>query len=226
MSSPNSGPADSGAQNPGPPRRPAVDEQGSGTYSGEGKNLSSGEESSASSPGRDTCDPQHKPFASPSPPSGALGQTDAPISEHHPSGSRAVNCEAIRAYLESTELDIERIKFIVDFVAWISRSHFFHSQLPEPIVGDPTANHPEALEIYGVKGRSVYTGLFDHVDMEVFTCILCSHEDKDELEDAITHQRTNHFHHYPYVCSGTQTLCGLRFANQAALMDHKLTTGH
>jgi hypothetical protein len=42
--------------------------------------------------------------------------------------------------------------------------------------------------------------------METFTCMLCSHEDKDEIEDAITHQRTVHFHHYPYVCSGTQTL--------------------
>jgi hypothetical protein len=120
-------------------------------------------------------------------------------------GSQAVSCEAIRAYLEPTELDIERIEFIVDFVAWISHSHFFRFQLLEPIVGDPTANYPEALKKYGIKGLSVYTGLFDHVDMEVFTCMLCSHEDKDELEDAITHQRTAHFHHYPYVCLGTQT---------------------
>jgi hypothetical protein len=52
MSSPNPGPADLGAQDPGAPWGPAVEEQGLETYSGEGEQLSSDEESSADSPGQ------------------------------------------------------------------------------------------------------------------------------------------------------------------------------
>jgi len=223
MSSPHLCPADLGAQNQGEPLGSVVDGQGLGTSSGKSERISSGEEISTYSPGRDICNFQDKSLASPSPTSGMVARTSAPISEPHPSGSHS---EAIRAYLESTEPEINRIDFTVDLAAWISRSHFLRLQQLEPIVGGPGAHHPEALEKYGIKGLSVYTGLFDHVDMEVFTCMLCSHEDKNELEDAIAHQRTVHFRHYPYVCSGTQTPCGLRFANQAMLTDHQSTTGH
>jgi len=226
MSSSHSGPADSGAHHEGTPSGSAVDGQGLGTSSSKSERISSGEGISANSPSRDICNLLVKSSTSPSPARGTLGQTSASLSEHYPSGSQAASCEAIRAYLESTKVDIERIEFIVDFLAWHFPSHFFRFQLLEPIVGDPAADYPEALGKYGLKGLSVYTSLFYHVDMEVFTCILCPHEDRGELEDAITHQRTNHFHHYPYVCSGTQTLCGLRFANQATLTDHQSTTGH
>lgn len=81
-------------------------------------------------------------------------------------------------------------------------------QQPEPIVGGPPGNEPmsisESLEGQGVRGQSIYTVLFDHVDMGRFTCKICRHIVNDELEDAITHQRVAHFHHYPYRCSQTQ----------------------
>jgi len=54
------------------------------------------------------------------------------------------------------------------------------------------------MESLGIRGQSVYTALFHHLDMETFTCKLCAHKD-GELEDAITHQRVAHFRHYPYT---------------------------
>ena len=95
--------------------------------------------------------------------------------------------------------------YIVEFVGWISRSDFFRLQRPEPTVGGPQADYPDAVEEHGIKGRSVYTAIFHNLDMEIFTCKLCSYEVKGELEDAIIHQRVAHFRHYPYQCSGTQT---------------------
>ena len=93
--------------------------------------------------------------------------------------------------------DDETTEFIVDFISWISKSDFLRLQQPEPTVGDREASYPAAVDTYGIKGQSVYTALFHHLDMETFTCKLCGHTVMDSLEDAIIHQRAVHFAHYP-----------------------------
>jgi hypothetical protein len=109
------------------------------------------------------------------------------------------------AWFDKSGEDLKKIEVVVDFVAWISRANFFYSQQLEPTVGDQSSGCPSTVEALGVKGLSVYTALFDNVDMETFTCNSCSHKVDGDLEDAITHQRI-HFRHYPYQCLGTQTL--------------------
>jgi len=107
--------------------------------------------------------------------------------------------------LEATREKIQRIDFIVDFISWISRSKFLQLQQPEPIVGEPSANYPAAVEEHGIKGQSIYTVLIDRPAMETFTCKFCPQIVEDNLEDAIAHQRSDHFGHYPYRCPAPHT---------------------
>jgi len=100
--------------------------------------------------------------------------------------------------LEASAEALRQIDLIIDFVEWISKSDFLRLQLREPIIGDTSTDYPPAMEQQGIKGHSIYTALFYHLDMEIFSCKMCDHSVED-LEDAITHQRV-HFHHYPYQC--------------------------
>ncbi len=109
------------------------------------------------------------------------------------------------ARLKATDEEIKQIDFLVDFIYWISHSNFRRHQQPEPEVGDPSSTVPAAVEGQGIKGQSVYTSLFHHLDMERFTCKLCHHIVEENLEDAITHQRIAHFGHYPYQCLPNHT---------------------
>ena len=104
------------------------------------------------------------------------------------------------AWLESTGEQVLQMNFIVDFISWISVQNFYLLQQPEPVVGGPSSTYPPAVEEQGIKGQSVYTALFHHLDMQTFTCKICRHEVKTNLEDAIAHQRNDHFYHYPYQC--------------------------
>ena len=104
--------------------------------------------------------------------------------------------------LDATSEESGRIGFIVDFISWVSRSDFLRLQQPEPIIGSPS-DYPADVEMFGIKGQSVYTALFYHLDMEDFACKICGHTVMDNLEDAITHQRAVHFEHYPYRCMPT-----------------------
>jgi len=72
------------------------------------------------------------------------------------------------------------------------------------MVGASAESCPAAVEELGIKGLSVYTTLFHHLDMEMFACKLCSHTVEGNLEDAIAHQRIDHFGHYPYRCPAPQ----------------------
>ena len=108
----------------------------------------------------------------------------------------------LQARIKAHERDIIPIEALVDITSWISRSNFLRFQQPEPIVGGPVATYPAMVEEFGIKGQSVYTALFTNIDMVNFPCQLCSHT-VDDLEDAITHQRIDHFGHYPYQCPAT-----------------------
>ena len=68
---------------------------------------------------------------------------------------------------------------------------------PKP-TRDPNAEI--SIEKHGIKGQSVYTTFFNHLDMETFTCKISHHLVKGYLEDAITHQRIARFGHYPFQC--------------------------
>ena len=103
-------------------------------------------------------------------------------------------------WLKSSGKEVLQINFVVDFIHWISVQGFYLLQQPEPVVGGPSLNYPSAVDEQGIKGQSIYTALFDHVDMETFTCKICRHIVDTNLEDAIAHQRENHFYHYPYQC--------------------------
>jgi hypothetical protein len=46
------------------------------------------------------------------------------------------------AHLDATGEELEQIKFIVDFIEWISQSDFLRFQQLEPIVGDPSTTIP------------------------------------------------------------------------------------
>jgi len=138
-------------------------------------------------------------------------QTGAPLplsvallSESYPSGSLVDWKALFDARLEATGEELKQIDLIVDFIEWISESEFLRSQQPEPLVGGSSSNCPPTVEQQGIKGHSIYTALFHHLDMEIFSCKLCPHVVKEDFELAILHQRVVHFDHYPYQCSTTQ----------------------
>lgn len=131
----------------------------------------------------------------------------AVISDRCPSGSQSLNINALfNAELAAMGEELERIRTILSFVEWISKSDFLRHQQREPMVGDllEMDSFPKRLEAQGIRGLSTYTALFNHVDMQIFTCKICGHVVSGEPEDAITHQRAVHFGHYPYRCSQTQ----------------------
>ena len=107
--------------------------------------------------------------------------------------------------LEVTGKELREIGYTLDFITWISASDFRRLQLPEPIVGGSADNLPAGVEERGIKGKSIYTALYNNTDMETFACKLCPHIVKDDLEDAITHQRIDHFGHYPFQCPAPNT---------------------
>jgi len=170
----------------------------------------------------------------------------SPLPRHRPGASSSANCSSCQpscfgqcsqigsqvdlkalfdAQLEATGKEVQRIGFLVDFVGWISRSDFLSLQQPEPVVGDSSLIAPAAVEEHGIRGQSVYTCLFHHLCMETFTCKFCSHIEEN-LEDAIIHQRSAHFQHYPYLCSPTHAQCGRRFASETRLVEHQNNSGH
>ena len=59
---------------------------------------------------------------------------------------------------------------------------------PEPIIGSIDNPFPFA-DKYGIKGISILSVFFDHLDMDTFTCRLC-YDQHDSVDDALEHQRT------------------------------------
>ena len=97
--------------------------------------------------------------------------------------------------LESLNREIDLLRITI----WIIGSDFLRLQLLEPIVGDAPMSYPSIVDEYGLKGQSIYTAFFDHLDMKTFGCWRCDHT-VATLEAAIAHQRAMHFQHAPYQC--------------------------
>jgi hypothetical protein len=108
-------------------------------------------------------------------------------------------------YISSTLISFESLKRkanLIRIALWVVGSDFFRLQFLEPIVGDAPMSYPSIVDDYGLKGQSIYTAFFDHLDMETFYCWECGYTVQDDLEAAIVHQRTVHFRHEPYRCHG------------------------
>ena len=58
---------------------------------------------------------------------------------------------------------------------------------PEPVIGSIDNPFPFA-DKYGIKGISVLSAFFHHLDMDIFTCHFC-HDTRTTIDDALDHQR-------------------------------------
>lgn len=108
-----------------------------------------------------------------------------------------------KGHLLSTLPSLESLKRKTDLLQitiWILECDFLRLQLLEPIVGDEPMSYLSIIDDYGLKGQSIYTAFFDHLDMEIFLCWECDHTIEEDLEAAIAHQRSVHFRHEPYRC--------------------------
>lgn len=117
------------------------------------------------------------------------------ISNGHVSGSKG-HTSSIPPSLES----LKRKTDLLQITFWILGSDFLRLRLLEPIIGDAPISYPSIIDDYGLKGQSIYTAFFDHLDMETFVCWRCDHTVEEDLEVAIAHQRAVHFLHEPYRC--------------------------
>jgi hypothetical protein len=73
----------------------------------------------------------------------------------------------------------------------------------EPTCGTPAC--PYLADCYGVRGMSCYTALVDVKPNGTFGCWHegCTTYSAGKIEDAVKHQRTNHFNHRPFLCTPT-----------------------
>ena len=73
----------------------------------------------------------------------------------------------------------------------------------EPACGD--LDCPYHADAYGIRGMSCYTAFVDTKPDGTFGCWReqCSSYSRRKLDDAVKHQRTNHFNHKPFVCTPT-----------------------
>ena len=166
-----------------------------------------------------------------------------PISNGDASGSEAhISSTSISSPPPSLE-SFKRKADLLNNTIWILGSDFLRLQLLEPIVGDALMSYPSIIDDYGVKGQSIYTAFFDHLDMKTFVCWECGHTVEGDLEVAIVHQRAVHFQHEPYRCNalnGEWRVLALisgqpdvslidsehRFASQSMLHAHQVSAGH
>ncbi|SRR5258706_4324701 len=70
----------------------------------------------------------------------------------------------------------------------------------EPTCGSPDC--PYHADRYGIRGMSCYTAFVDTKPDDTFGCWYeeCSRYSVRRLEDAVKHQRANHFNHKPFLC--------------------------
>ena len=69
----------------------------------------------------------------------------------------------------------------------------------EPPCGSPEC--PHTADCYGVRGRSCYTAFVTNDQLaDTFVCWRCDAYSARNLEDAIRHQRSDHFNHAPFLC--------------------------
>jgi len=85
----------------------------------------------------------------------------------------------------------------------IISSPWYAANSPEPTCESP--NSPYHADLYGIRGLSCYTAFVDTNPNGTFGCWYeeCSRYSARRLEDALRHQRANHFNHKPFLCVPT-----------------------
>ena len=93
------------------------------------------------------------------------------------------------------ELELKQLEDDFNESAWLR-----HHRL-EPLVGDSSCHY--LAEKYGIRRRSCYTVFVKDNEDDTYACLheRCRGLQTDSLEDAITHQRRNHFNHRPFQCN-------------------------
>jgi hypothetical protein len=85
----------------------------------------------------------------------------------------------------------------------IISSPWYAANALEPTCGTPGC--PYAADRYGICGMSCYTPFVDTKPNGTFGCWReeCSAYSTQKREDAVKHQRANHFNHRPFLCTPT-----------------------
>ena len=99
--------------------------------------------------------------------------------------------------LQEENQRIEELKQLEDN---FNRSHWLLHHLLEPLVGDSGCHH--LAEKHGMVRRSCYTVFVQENEDYTYGCRheICHAFRTDSLEDAIAHQRSQHFDHRPFEC--------------------------
>ena len=91
--------------------------------------------------------------------------------------------------------DLKKLEDMFNKFPWLLE------QLLEPLVGDPSC--PELAETYGITRMSCYTVFVEHNEEDdTYGCRFerCHAYKEPSLEEAIRHQRSQHFNHRPFEC--------------------------
>jgi hypothetical protein len=91
-------------------------------------------------------------------------------------------------------LDLETLETTYNSSEWLK------SQDHEPLIGDP--NCPALAQEYGISRASCYSVFLERIDAK-YQCRFerCRSFPPCSLEDALRHQRCNHFNHRPFLCT-------------------------
>ena len=80
----------------------------------------------------------------------------------------------------------------------ITSSPWYAANAVEPPCGSPDC--PHTADCYGIRGVSCYTAFVIAQPAGTFGCWRCHAYSARKLEDAVKHQRSNHFNHKPFLC--------------------------
>lgn len=99
--------------------------------------------------------------------------------------------------------DTQREDDLVLLEQEIISSTWYASNALEPICGSPECAY--LADHYGVRGMSCYTAFVIPNPDGTFGCWReeCSAFMARQIENAVKHQRTNHFNHRPFLCAPT-----------------------
>ena len=103
----------------------------------------------------------------------------------------------------STRPQTQKDKDLKELEQSIIYSPWYAANSLEPICGSP--NSPYHAGFYGIRGLSCYTAFVDTNPNGTFGCWYeeCPRYSARRLEDALRHQRANHFNHKPFLCVPT-----------------------
>jgi len=100
-----------------------------------------------------------------------------------------------------TQKRTQKEKDLIQLEQEIISSPWYAANDLEPPCGSPSC--PYSADCYGVRGMSCYTAFVIAQPVGTFGCWHCPAYSTRKLEDAVKHQRSNHFNHKPFLCTPT-----------------------